>query len=66
MHDIVKNASLKEAGVLEQPRDLSPDDGGRAMHDFISELYPICRSITGDGVRKTIGIIRAYIPADHL
>lgn len=43
-------------------RDLSAEDGGRAMHQFISELYPICRSITGDGVRKTLSLIREHIP----
>jgi aminopeptidase-like protein len=35
---------------------------GREMHDLITELYPICRSITGDGVRKTLAILRRYIP----
>src|SRR5262245_43817031 len=24
------------------------------MHAFVAELYPICRSITGDGVRETL------------
>jgi aminopeptidase-like protein len=32
------------------------------MHDFISELYPICRSITGEGVRRTLRKISRYIP----
>src|SRR5438552_11103470 len=35
---------------------------GDAMHRFIADLYPICRSITGDGVRQTLDIIRARIP----
>lgn len=42
--------------------DLSADDGGQAMHQFVAELYPICRSITGDGVRKTLALIREHIP----
>ena len=31
------------------------------MFDLISELYPICRSITGDGVRQSLDIIKKYI-----
>lgn len=30
---------------------------GQKMYDFCRELFPICRSITGEGVRETLGII---------
>ena len=30
---------------------------GVAMHRLVTELYPICRSITGDGVRETLAIV---------
>jgi len=36
-------------------------DGGE-MHKFIAALYPICRSITGNGVRTTLEQIKRYIP----
>ena len=32
------------------------------IYNLIKKLYPICRSITGNGVRKTLDIIRKYIP----
>ncbi len=32
------------------------------MHDLVRELYPICRSITGNGVRQTLEILRRRIP----
>lgn len=32
------------------------------MFDLIEELYPICRSITGEGVRQTMKIIQNRIP----
>ncbi len=32
------------------------------MIDFIKELFPICRSITGDGVRETLKLIARHIP----
>ncbi|HQM27331.1 MAG TPA: DUF4910 domain-containing protein [Syntrophorhabdus sp.] len=38
------------------------EDFGRKMHALIAKLYPICRSITGNGVRETLHIIRQYIP----
>ncbi len=31
---------------------------GNWMHALVAELYPICRSITGDGLRKTLEILR--------
>lgn len=35
---------------------------GEAMHAFIRDLYPICRSITGDGVRETLRKVGRRIP----
>lgn len=32
------------------------------MHDFARELFPICRSITGEGVRQTLHRIATLIP----
>ncbi len=39
-----------------------PAVSGERMHQFIAELYPICRSITGDGVRTTLRRIQKEIP----
>ena len=35
---------------------------GREIHQFAAELYPICRSITGDGIRQTLALINDRIP----
>jgi aminopeptidase-like protein len=37
---------------------------GREIYDLIQSLYPICRSITGDGSRKTLHLLRKYIPLE--
>jgi aminopeptidase-like protein len=42
---------------------MSGDPGAR-MHALMSELFPICRSITGDGVRHSLGLIGQRIPLD--
>jgi len=43
---------------------LTPDDVGRNMYELITELYPLCRSITGDGLRTTLNILKKHIPLD--
>lgn len=51
-----------------------PDDGGTtqgygpvrdvggSMHQLMADLFPICRSITGDGLRATLEIICRHLP----
>lgn len=45
-------------------KTLGSQDPGRGMLDFIAELYPICRSITGEGVRETLRMIQKRIPLE--
>ena len=35
---------------------------GQKLYQFIERLYPICRSITGEGVRETLALIKKEIP----
>jgi aminopeptidase-like protein len=37
---------------------------GTQMYQLMSELYPICRSITGNGVRETLKKIKTVIPLE--
>jgi len=37
---------------------------GERMYDLATRLFPICRSITGDGVRETLGAIGEGIPLE--
>lgn len=46
---------------LPNEKSLDQNDMGQKMHRLISELYPICRSITGNGFRETLNILEGYI-----
>jgi aminopeptidase-like protein len=37
-------------------------ESGHKLHQFAAQLYPICRSITGDGLRRTLAMIADRIP----
>ena len=38
------------------------DDSGHMMHTWARDLFPICRSLTGPGVRQTLEYIRDLLP----
>jgi aminopeptidase-like protein len=48
---LLKHFDLKDRAAL-----------GAELHQFARELYPICRSITGDGLRRTLERIQKQIP----
>nr|WP_247880298.1 DUF4910 domain-containing protein [Brucella pituitosa] len=35
---------------------------GRSIYELASRLFPICRSLTGDGVRETLAIVGEHLP----
>lgn len=37
---------------------------GEEMHALVERLYPLCRSITGDGVRRTLEIVAEHLPLE--
>lgn len=39
-------------------------DVGEEMYGFAAELFPICRSITGDGLRQTLNLIGKRLPLE--
>jgi aminopeptidase-like protein len=48
---------------MSSPADVAAGVGDE-MHATISELFPICRSITGDGFRQTLRLLRCRIPLE--
>ena len=42
----------------------SSEQVGAEIDDLIEELFPICRSITGNGVRETLRLLQRLIPLE--
>jgi aminopeptidase-like protein len=40
------------------------EDMGLVMYEFIRQMYPLCRSITGTGFRETLAMIGCHIPLE--
>jgi len=38
------------------------NDLGKEMHELCHKLFPICRSITGNGFRQSLDILREHVP----
>jgi len=43
---------------------LNLQEVGQGMYQLVERLYPICRSITGNGVRETLKIVKEHIPLE--
>jgi aminopeptidase-like protein len=50
--------------ILNPGFPVAQPDIGHEMYRLVAELFPICRSITGNGVRETLRIIRSHIPIE--
>ena len=57
-------ASVCDAARPRRPADAprAPRSGRPRCTTLIRELYPLCRSITGDGVRETLQILGRWLP----
>jgi len=42
--------------------EIDAQSAGTDMHALVRELYPICRSITGDGLRRSLRILQRLAP----
>jgi len=43
--------------VATASASMTAESPGAPLYAFAAQLYPICRSITGNGVRKTLDLI---------
>ena len=44
--------------LIEDFQKIDSDYEGKLMFELTERLYPICRSITGNGVRETLSIFK--------
>ena len=56
------NSRLGSEGFREVLQEVNAEEEGRRAHALIRALYPICRSITGNGVRRSLRLLRETIP----
>ncbi len=54
----------KLPSLIELEQFVQSDNIGEEIYNLISEMFPLCRSITGNGVRETLKIIQKYIPVE--
>lgn len=54
--------NLQEPVETKLETAVNSSDIAQEIYQLITELYPICRSITGDGFRKTLKILQQHIP----
>lgn len=62
--DVRHNRSRRICSYIGQDNPLLEE--GKKMFDVVKELFPFCRSIMGDGVRKTFEVLRRSMPEMQL
>ncbi len=55
---------MKDKNIRQQKNSLDIDQTGHEMYRLIEDLYPICRSITGNGVRETLRKLQQIVPVE--
>jgi len=52
----------ERVGLRKAVDQRDPAELGKELHAFAAQLYPICRSISGEGIRQTLELIGERIP----
>jgi len=58
-------SDIREKGrafIADLVEEMDPKADGESAYVLIERLYPICRSITGNGVRRSLRLLRETIP----
>jgi aminopeptidase-like protein len=49
-------------GLLKELGQRAATEIGEELYQFAAELFPICQSIMGDGIQRTLALIQEKIP----
>ena len=52
----------KQYKLIDTQQVSKSKDIGQEIYQLITEMYPICRSITGNGIREILQLIQQHIP----
>src|SRR5260221_2432102 len=59
---ITDSRETKDSVVADLLKKIDPRAEGEIAYALIERLYPICRSITGNGVRRSLLLLRETVP----
>jgi len=60
----LENVALPRKTLLEALNGVDSREEGLEAYAAVEALYPICRSITGDGVRQSLRVLQEIIPLE--
>lgn len=52
---------IRQLNIESIEANVEASSVGQKIHELIAELYPFCRSLTGDGVRETLAVLGGHI-----
>ena len=59
---ITDSRETKDSVVADLLKKIDPGAEGEIAYALIERLYPICRSITGNGIRRSLRLLRETVP----
>src|SRR5690606_11535552 len=57
-----RNPEAPRLTEVYAPQSEASIAAGRRMHGWLQDLFPICRSITGPGLRETLAYLQRLLP----
>src|SRR5262245_24363244 len=60
----IANTTERTRSMIRYSSKTCAAELGRQMHALAAELFPLCRSLTGPGVRETLARLSQIVPLD--